>query len=127
MFDRPDVMGMASAMAQNASARLGLIAKNIANADTPGYRAQTAARFSDTYRQALDLPMRSTRPGHLGASLSAGSARPSVASGHMAPNGNGVSLENEMVAAAGARRDHDMALAIYKNALGLLRSSLGRR
>jgi flagellar basal-body rod protein FlgB len=43
------------------------------------------------------------------------------------PNGNGVSLEQEMVKSVDARRQHDQALAIYKSALTIMRSTLGRR
>ncbi|MCX8507342.1 MAG: flagellar basal body protein, partial [Rhodobacteraceae bacterium] len=66
MFDQPEVMGMASALAANASARLTAIAQNIANADTPGYRARDAQSFQDSYRVTSDLPLRTTRPGHIG-------------------------------------------------------------
>ena len=45
----------------------------------------------------------------------------------MSPNGNNVSLEGEMLSAAGVRKDHDLALTIYRSSLGLFRTSLGRR
>ncbi len=128
MFDQPEVMGMASALAANASARLTAIAQNVANADTPGYRARDAQSFQDSYRAASGLPLRSTRPGHMGGfsgqTLTALSER---AGGHMSPNGNNVSLEGEMLAAAGVRQNHDLALTVYRTSLGLLRASLGRR
>lgn len=128
MFDQPEVMGMASALAANAAARLTAIAQNVANADTPGYCARDAQSFQDSYRAASDLPLRTTRPGHMGGfsgqALTAISER---AGGHMSPNGNNVSLENEMLAAAGVRQDHDLALTVYRSSLGLLRASLGRR
>ena len=128
MFDRPEVLGMASALAANASARLTAIAQNVANADTPGYHARDAQPFQDSYLAASGLPLRTTRPGHhngfSGQMLTAVSDR---ASGHMSPNGNNVSLETEMLAAAGVRQDHDLALTIYRTSLGLLRTSLGRR
>lgn len=128
MFDRPEVLGMASAMAQNASTRLSAIARNVANADTPGYRAVDAPSFRDSYRSTGTLPLLATRAGHLSASEGTNRtpliARPD---GNMSPNGNNVSLENEMVAAASVRRDHDLALTVYKTSLGLLRASLGRR
>lgn len=128
MFDRPDVLGMASAMAQNASTRLSAIARNVANADTPGYHAVDALSFRDSYRSSGNLPLQATRTGHLSASEGT-SATPLIArpDGNMSPNGNNVSLENEMVAAASVRRDHDLALTVYKTSLGLLRVSLGRR
>jgi flagellar basal-body rod protein FlgB len=127
MIEMPDVMSMASAMARNASQRLGLIAQNVANADTPGYRSRSLARFSTSYQAEAGLPLRTTRSGHLGSGAAIEASSVDTRPVHLSPNGNGVSLEDEMVAAAGARRDHDLALAIYKNALGLLRSSLGRR
>ncbi|HQY42749.1 MAG TPA: FlgB family protein [Paracoccaceae bacterium] len=128
MFDKPEVLGMASAMAQNASARLSAIARNVANADTPGYRAVDAPSFQDSYRTAGTLPLHTTRAGHFQSYDSLETARVATRpDGAMSPNGNNVSLENEMVTAAGVRRDHDLALTIYKTSLGLLRASLGRR
>lgn len=128
MFDQPKVLGMASALSANASARLTAIAQNVANADTPGYRARDAQSFQDSYRAASGPPMRATRPGHqagfAGQTLNAVSER---ADGHMSPNGNNVSLEGEMLSAAGVRKDHDLALTIYRSSLGLFRTSLGRR
>ncbi len=128
MFDRPEVLAMASAMAQNASTRLSAIARNVANADTPGYRAVDAASFQDSYRGTGTLSLQATRTGHLSAAEGVGDTQFVLRSdGNMSPNGNNVSLENEMVSAAGVRRDHELALTIYKTSLGLLRASLGRR
>ena len=50
----------------------------------------------------------------------------SRAKGADSPNGNTVSLEQEMVKMADVRKDHEMALAIYRNASGILRASLGK-
>jgi flagellar basal-body rod protein FlgB len=38
-----------------------------------------------------------------------------------------VSIEQEMVKAASARQDHEMALAIYRNTSSIIRASLGRQ
>lgn len=129
MFDRPEVMQVASALAAHAARRQMAIAENVANADTPGYRARDVADFAETYRDADQGVLRQTRPGHLGAS--AGAPDPALIErtgpGHMSPNGNNVSLESEMVAAAEVQRDHDMALTVYRKSLDILRASLGRR
>lgn len=128
MFEKPEIMGMAAAMAANASARMSAIAQNVANADTPGYRAKDAANFGETYRASSDFLMNATRKGHLGAVATGAddglSARPG---GHLSPNGNNVSLEGEMMRAATVRQDHDTALTIYKTSLNILRASIGRR
>jgi flagellar basal-body rod protein FlgB len=43
------------------------------------------------------------------------------------PNGNAVTLEQEMLHAVDTKRQHDRALAIYKSSLSILRSAIGRR
>ena len=50
--------------------RLGVIANNVANADTPGYKAKRL-EFEDALRQAVsggdeNLTMARTQPGHMG-------------------------------------------------------------
>ena len=72
--------------------------------------------------------MRATRPGHFGATDTP-EPRPVITrnTGAGSPNGNTVSLEQEMVKAASAKQDHDMALAIYRNTSAIIRASLGRQ
>lgn len=129
MFDRPEIMQVASALAAHAAARQSAIAGNVANADTPGYHARDLADFADAYRGAEHGALRQTRPGHLGAT--GGPVEPELVErpgpGHMSPNGNNVSIETEMVAAAAVQRDHDIALTVYRKSLDILRTSLGHR
>ena len=128
MFEKPEIMGMAAAMAANASTRISAIAQNVANADTPGYRAKDAANFGETYRASSDFLMKATRKGHLGSATPVtGDPLSARSGGHLSPNGNNVSLEDEMMRAAGIRQDHETALTIYKTSLNILRASIGRR
>lgn len=126
MFDIPDVMRMAQAMARHAAARQGVIAENIAQADTPGFRARDLAGFSASYHAAPSL--KATRPTHLDwGSPGAGPAvQVDRSAPAFSPNGNTVSLEREMMRAAETRQSHELALAIYGSARGVLRSALGR-
>lgn len=125
MFEKLELTRMAQTMAAQAGARMGVIAQNVANADTPGYKAMDLPSFADSYAEAGGA-MRATRPGHVRASdtLMEPQVRRDKSSG--APNGNSVSLEQEMVKAAGVRQDHEMALAIYRNTSDIIRASLGR-
>ena len=126
MFENLSVTRMATALADHAGARLGLIARNVAGADTPGYKAMDLAGFAATYHDS-DGGMRATRPGHL-TSLSAMSepvAQPS--GGEASPDGNTVSLAREMVKSVDVRQQHNMALAVYRNTADIIRASLGRR
>lgn len=119
-----DLFRTAGAMARHAADRQVIVARNIAQADTPGYRAQDIAPFAETY--AAPAPgLRRSRPGHqAGAPMARSAVRP--AQGEPAPNGNNVALEDEMLASVAATRDHNTALAIYRHGLTVLRSSLGR-
>ncbi|MEI2806001.1 MAG: FlgB family protein [Albidovulum sp.] len=129
MFEKPEVLTIASSLAAHAAARQSAIARNVANADTPGYRAQDLPDFAETYRAEDAAPLRRTRAGHVGAGSGSGVAIATdrVGGGTMSPNGNSVSLETEMVKAADVKREHDLALAIYGKSLAILRASLGRR
>ncbi len=127
MFDNLEVMRMAHALAKHASSRHETIARNIANADTPGYRASDVASFQDTYRSEHGGAMRATRPRHFGAEAGV-AADPRVvdAGGPASPNGNTVSLETEMVKSVETKLQHDMATSIYRASLDILRASIGR-
>lgn len=129
MFEKPEVLTLASSLAAHAATRQSAIARNVANADTPGYRAQDLPDFAETYRAESGSALRRTRAGHVGAADGAPDLALSAlsAAGTLSPNGNGVSLETEMVMAADVKREHDMALAIYSKSLSILRASLGRR
>ncbi len=125
MFETLEVTRMARALAAHAGARMGLVAGNLANADTPGYRARDLPDFAQVYGEAADL--RATRAGHLAGGPSA-SARPVLLPAGLAgsPNGNSVSIEGEMVRAADIRQQHDMALAIQRSVSVITRTALGR-
>jgi len=115
MFERLELFELATARARHASARQNVVARNIANADTPGYRAQTTESFESMYR--------SLGSEHIGR---ADFSRSFDLRAPLSPNGNSVSLELEMVAAIDAQRSHSRALNVYRSALNIMRTSLGR-
>ena len=119
MIDHLKILQAYSAMASHAAKRHEVLARNIANADTPGFKAQDVQSFAELYTQAA----------RTGQSLNqaVSSAKLIDTGGAMSPNGNSVSLEDQMLRSAEAKGQHDMALAVYKKSLDLLRLSLGRR
>lgn len=126
MFESPDLIRLADRLAAYAGARTGLIAKNVANADTPGYHSRTLPDFAELVA-AAPVPMRATRTGHVTDSLPGRDAlRATTATGEASMNGNTVSLEREMVAAVAARQQHEMALAIRSATANVIRAALGR-
>ncbi|OYW62404.1 MAG: flagellar basal body rod protein FlgB [Rhodobacterales bacterium 32-66-7] len=124
MFEKLELTRMAQALAAHSGARMGVIARNIANADTPGYKAQDLPPFAKVFDD--EGAMRTTRPGHLGGGGSETPMQPQTAPGREAPNGNTVSLEGEMVKSVEVRQSHEMALAVYRATSDVIRASLGR-
>lgn len=127
MFEKLEITRMAQALSSYAGARLGLVAQNVANADTPGYKARDLPDFAEVWRGGGDL--RATRSGHLGGA--AGDAGATVApilrskAPDASPDGNTVALETEMLTAADLRQQNEMALAVYRTTSSVIRSSLG--
>lgn len=108
------IFKVASAMARHAASRHETVARNIANADTPGYKARDMAAF--------DAAM-AARGEQDPAALRSREMRNATIS----PNGNSVALDQQMVMASETKMQHETALAIYKKSMDLLRMSLGRR
>lgn len=124
------IMQMAQDLAAHASSRQSVIASNIANADTPGFKAKDMASFADSYREGTRMrpSVRPARTGHL-ALEDRGDRRDvfeSAAFGAESPNGNTVSLEDQLVRAADVKYRHDLALGIYAKSINILRSGMGR-
>jgi len=121
MFETPAIMRLSQVMARHAAQRQVVISQNVANADTPGYRARDVASFGAYLQQpGVADTMRTGRWQDMTP------ARLHETRDSLAPNGNSVSLENEMMRAAETRQSHDMALAVYGSARGILRAALGR-
>ena len=126
MYQSLALFRTSAAMAQHAGDAQAQIARNIANADTPGYHAQRLTDFTATLRSAGPLQMKATRAGHMTASPTAQAAKIVDTGSEPAPNGNTVSVEDELMASTQVGSDHKRALAIYRHTLTVLRSSLGR-
>ena len=79
MFEKMDILTKAVGLAKHAAARQSVIAQNVANADTPQYRAKDIASFADTFRTDDGGAMRTTRARHLTAQ---GRCRPIATRSH---------------------------------------------
>ncbi|KIN65919.1 Flagellar basal-body rod protein FlgB [Sulfitobacter noctilucae] len=126
MFENIDIFRMSAAMARHAGQKQAVVAQNVANADTPNYKARDIADFANTYVPADNAgAQRATRAQHLHGALNGSMPTAAVVERDQAsPNGNQVSLETETLKSVDAKRQHDRALAIYKTALSVLRTSI---
>lgn len=127
MFQDLKVFKTAFALATHAGARQSVVAGNLANADTPGYRARDVTPFSDAYGdESGSTQMRTTRAGHLGSDLVERTWPTYFPDTPADPDGNSVSIEEEMLKAVEVKRQYDRAIAIYRSGLNVLRTSIGR-
>ncbi len=115
MFELPDMMRVAQQMARHAAARQVVLAENVANADTPGFAARDLPEFGAMVRD-----------GSLARGEIEHAAIVDRTAVTRAPNGNTVSLEDQMMRAAQTRQSHELALAVYSSARNILRTALGR-
>jgi flagellar basal-body rod protein FlgB len=139
MMQEIKILNLASGLAAHSGRRLSVLAENIAHADTPGFRARDLTAFADTFagRQAGEggdsmstFVGRATRPGHFRPSAEevagvAGEDKFITAVGAASPNGNTVSLEDQMTRSAETKMNHDLALGIWRSSLNILRASAG--
>ena len=100
-------------------------ASNIANADTPGFRAREAEPFS-AYLDAAPLRFSATSPGHLQLSGSAaGASRQRLSeSWDQAHSGNNVSIEKELMTASSNSRMMNLDTSLAKSFHRMLLTSV---
>jgi len=99
-----------------------ITARNVANADTPGYRALRMKPFSEVLSSSSKAyaPVR-THPMHLsGTSKTAEAGVVADRAAPMSPNGNNVVLEEQMATAAENAANHNLATSVYKKAVSLI-------
>jgi flagellar basal-body rod protein FlgB len=124
------VFALSAARLAHASQRNAVITHNVAHADTPGFRAQDVAPF-DFGGSAAANPVvpKATRPGHTVGQSPLGRPEAEVRDAPAtdeSPNGNTVSLEEQMVLAAETRGNFELAATLYAKHLSLLRTAIGR-
>jgi flagellar basal-body rod protein FlgB len=106
-------------------ARQRLLAQNIANADTPGFRAQDAVPFADILSRRLRAPaVVQTDARHIAPTRAAHAVTARTA--ERTPNGNTVSLDEQAIRMAETDNAHALAMGLHRKYLGLFRTALGR-
>lgn len=127
MLEKLSITRMAQTLARHSAQRMELVARNVAQANTPGFKAMDLQAFADVYKKSGDGGMRATRPGHFTSASTMMEPVVQPSGGAASPDGNTVSIEQEMVKSVMARQDHDMALAVYSATREITRASLGKK
>ena len=107
-----------------------VISSNIANADTPGYRAKTV-EFESALRDALGvshkLPVAETDPGHIAAHVT-DAVHPQIyedPNGVESLDGNTVDRAAEMAKQVENQALYDASTEMLKRKLGMLKYAIG--
>ena len=111
--------------------RQGVLAENVANADTPGYlqRDLKAFQFDADLKSVATLTTSATSPNHISVT-SGGQAAPLGADSapfEVTTGGSGVALEDEMMRVAGNDMDYQAVTALYTRSVRILKVALGRQ
>jgi flagellar basal-body rod protein FlgB len=109
------------------SARQSVLAENVANADTPGYRASDLAAFGS--KSGSRLPMAVTNVSHMAAGgVTGGKPQPQRDrfAIETAPNGNQVSLEEQLTKVGETGMDYQFMTNLYRKNISMLKTAMGR-
>lgn len=125
------LMGMVTEKMSWLNQRQRVIGQNIANADTPGYQAKELAPidFDRALRdQRVGMRMAVTDANHMASPTDADRFRVNErrALYEVAPGGNQVVLEQQMMAMSQTVGDYSFATNIYRKYMAMHRMALGR-
>ncbi|MBR0656392.1 flagellar basal body protein [Plastoroseomonas arctica] len=105
-------------------ARQRVLAQNMANLDTPGYRPSDLRPFAETLARTGSGLAR-TNAAHAGGGR-ASDVRADRQLVERTPDGNGVSLEDQALKVADTDTAHALALSLHRRFLTMFRTALGR-
>jgi flagellar basal-body rod protein FlgB len=105
--------------------RQEVLAHNVANADTPGWRARDLRPFAAALSATAGVAPVQTRPNHLPGTPSA--TPPDVAErpSERAPDGNAVSMQEQLMKVATTESSQELVTNLYTKYLGFFRLALG--
>lgn len=112
--------------------RQGLLAENVANAETPGYRGRDLKAFDFETQvsqfSTAQVATVSTNAKHvsIGMSNTNGFEPLSMNNFEITPEGNGVTLEDEMMKVTSNQMDYQAATTLYTRSMRLIKTALGR-
>ena len=135
MLSGIDLFQVAGDRMRYLTERQTLIARNIANADTPGYKAQDLAPFEPvsanggtTTAGVAPIVLAQTNPVHLQLEPDAVASQQPVATeadyGGEKTSGNTVSVEEQMIKSADVSNAFAMASAVYAKSISIMKTAV---
>ncbi|MBI3419587.1 MAG: flagellar basal body rod protein FlgB [Proteobacteria bacterium] len=115
----------------------GVIADNIANANTPNFKPKDLVSFESVLQQQTGgasgasggIQMVTTNAMHLGGTHGGNASFKTTTQKdvyEVKPSGNAVSLEQQMINLSQTNTDYTMVTSLYHKAMGLIKTAIGR-
>jgi flagellar basal-body rod protein FlgB len=130
--DLPLLSGLKTSMRWH-QARQKVLAENVANADTPGFRGKDLKSLTFSSPGTIAEPsgptmaLDVTHPGHIQGRVSAAEFSQAKNEGfEVRPNGNAVNLEDEMIKSGENQIDFQTVASLYQRSLGVIRKAAGK-
>ncbi len=121
-----DIFDLAERKLSWLDRRQETLSHNIANANTPGFRAKDTEPFSLAMSQAgAKMPLARSSPMHLTPTQAADPSARTVGGLH-SPDRNTVNIEQQLTKIADTSMNQELVGNIYKKYTGLFRLALGR-
>lgn len=114
-------------------ARQGLLAENVANAETPGFKGRDLAQYDFADRlggfSSATVTTSATQPMHFSVSSGEGTTfgAQSMANFEVTPEGNGVTLEDEMMKVTTNMMDYQAVTSLYQKSIKIIRTAMGKQ
>lgn len=131
-----DLIGGIAAQMKHLSARQRVIAENIANSETPGFKAREMEKPDFAGLVDSGGPSRVARPSvqPTAGMIALGGGRTAQAgivldpdTSETKPDGNNVTLEDQLLKMGQMQADFAAMTSLYRKSQGLIQSALGRR
>lgn len=124
---KTDLFGLAEKRLTWLTERQKVLASNIANANTPGFRGSDVQPFSSVLSGVAPVTPLRTQPAHLAGTIpasSAGIVQDSVTARSM--DGNSIALDQQLTKVADTESSESLVSTIWKNYMGMFNTALGK-
>ena len=123
---RIDIFDLAQKRMDWATRRQAVLARNVANANTPRFQPADVQDFGRTLAATSGVTPAQTQPGHLaGTAPNRAGLAPARPRTHN-PDGNAVALDRQLTKVADTETILSLTTTIYKKYMGLFGMALGK-
>lgn len=123
------ILGLMTAKLSYLGQKQAVLAENVANADTPGYKAKEIVPFSfDDAMNQVQRGMVVTDVQHIvpASMVGVNAATKTAKSFETLPSGNSVDLEQQMMQVSSTTMDYQASASIFQKFMSLLKQALGK-